>query len=154
MSAFLFDSSALVKRYLDEPGSDWVRRILHPTLGHDIIVAQTTPVELVAAISRRQRGGALTAEDAETAIADLVYDFSVQYDVLALSHMIVQRAMELCRQHGLRGYDGVQLATAAFHSIPNVFGQSEPLVFVSSDKELNQAAITEGLTVFDPSQVR
>lgn len=98
MSAFLFDSSALVKRYLDEPGSDWVRRILHPTLGHDIIVAQTTPIELVAAISRRQRGGALTAEDAETAIADLVYDFSVQYDVLALSHMIVQRAMELDRK--------------------------------------------------------
>src|SRR5438093_9306518 len=114
MAAFLFDSSALVKRYLDEPGSEWVRRVLHPSLGHDVVVAQTTPVELVAAICRRQHAGALPADDAEAAMADLVYDLAVQYDVLALSHPIVQRAMELCRQHSLRGYDGVQLATAVF----------------------------------------
>lgn len=153
MAAFLFDSSALVKRYLDEVGSEWVRRILHPASGHDVAVAQTTPVELVAAISRRQRSGALSADDAEAAMADLVYDLSVQYDVLALSHSIVQRAMELSRQHGLRGYDAVQLATAVFQTFSSVIRFADPFVFVSSDKELNQAAMAEGLIVFDPSQV-
>ena len=59
MATFVFDSSALVKRYLDERGSEWVRRTLLPSSAHTVFVAQTTPVELIAAITRRQRSGAL-----------------------------------------------------------------------------------------------
>ena len=154
MAAFLFDASALAKRYLNEAGSEWVRQLLRPSSAHTVFVAQTTPVELIAAVTRRQRGGALTAADAENAISDMVYDFSIQYRVVGLSHAIVQRAMDLARLHGLRGYDAIQLATAVFTASYRFEQQAETVILVSSDGELNQAATAEGLMVFDPNDVR
>ena len=153
MATFVFDSSALVKRYLDERGSDWVRRTLLPSSAHTVFVAQTTPVELIAAITRRQRGGALTAADADNVISDMLYDFAVQYRVVGLTHAVVQRAMELARLHGLRGYDAIQLGTAAFTNSYRFEQQTETMVLVSSDDELNHAATEEGLIVFDPNEV-
>ena len=79
MAVFLFDSSALVKRYLKEPGSQWVRTTLQPIAGHTILVAQTSPVELVAAVTRRMRGGFLSVSEADEVISDIAYDTAIQY---------------------------------------------------------------------------
>lgn len=53
MSAYFFDSSAVVKRYVNETGTAWVTSILAPTAGHDIYVTRITGVEVVSAIARR-----------------------------------------------------------------------------------------------------
>lgn len=36
MGAYYCDSSALVKRYANEPGTLWVRSLTDPQAGHDI----------------------------------------------------------------------------------------------------------------------
>ncbi len=51
MVIYFFDSSALVKQYVDEPGSGWVRHVLSrfpPTA-----IAEITAVEVVAALAWR-----------------------------------------------------------------------------------------------------
>src|SRR2546426_7224298 len=48
------DTSALVKRYVNEAGSRWLRREL---ARHQISVAQITSVEIMAALGRRYRKG-------------------------------------------------------------------------------------------------
>ena len=153
MAVFLFDSSALVKRYLKESGSQWVRTTLQPATGHTILVAQTTPVELVAAVTRRMRGGFLSVSDADEVISDIVYDTAIQYQPVFMTHDVVKRAMTLSRVYGLRGYDAIQLGTAIHVLVRQAGEEISPVRFVCSDQELIQAAVAEGVVVFNPNHV-
>lgn len=153
MAVFLFDSSALVKRYLKESGSQWVGRTLQPVAGHTILVAQTTPVELVAAVTRRMRGGSLSVSDTDEVIADIAYDTAIQYQTIVMTHDVVKRAMTLSRVYGLRGYDAIQLGTAIHVLVRQSGEEVSPVRFVCADKELIQAAVAEGLVVFNPNEV-
>jgi hypothetical protein len=60
VAAFFFDTSALVKRHVAEAGSHWVRSLTAAKAGHLVYVAGITAVEMVSAITRRQRGGTLS----------------------------------------------------------------------------------------------
>lgn len=153
MSVYFFDSSALVKRYISEVGSDWVQSLTDPAAANTIFIAQITGAEVVAAISRRLAN--ISAADAANAIAAFRYDFANQYDPLEITDILIAQAMDLAESHRLRGYDAVQLAAAleinrrSLATGITVLG-GHTLVLVSSDDELNQAAITERLPVEDP----
>lgn len=71
-----------------------------------------TSVELIAAISRRERGGALTATEANTARTLFQTDLNLEYQVIEVTKELANRAMTLAQRHGLRGYDAMQLAAA------------------------------------------
>jgi len=64
MAAYFFDSSAIVKRYLEEPGSDWVLTMVQPPTLHRILLARITSVETASAIVRSGRGGRLSTGEA------------------------------------------------------------------------------------------
>jgi hypothetical protein len=57
---FFCDSSAIVKRYVKEIGTPWVLSLVAPAAGNRIYVARITSVEVVSAVTRRQRGGNFT----------------------------------------------------------------------------------------------
>ena len=48
MTQYFLDSSALIKRYIVEPGTTWVRSIIQHSSGNTIIIAQTTQIEIVS----------------------------------------------------------------------------------------------------------
>ena len=54
-SAYFVDSSALVKRYVRETGTAWVRSITRRRSSTDIFIALITAVEVTSAIARRRR---------------------------------------------------------------------------------------------------
>src|SRR5450755_1865747 len=64
MAVYFFDSSALVKRHVDESGSAWVRSLTRVKAGHTLYIARITAVEITSAITRRQRGRHLSAAQA------------------------------------------------------------------------------------------
>lgn len=68
MSAFFCDTSALIKRYVSETGSAWLISTLHPNLKQRIYIAQITIVEIVSAITRREKGGSTTPQEAVNAL--------------------------------------------------------------------------------------
>ena len=69
MTAYFFDSSALVKRYARERGTAWVLSIMDPVADHAIYVARITGVEVVSALTRQTRSGAFSLTAAATALA-------------------------------------------------------------------------------------
>jgi hypothetical protein len=145
------DSSAVVKVYLDEVGSDWVETICLQNSEGEIGISQIAGAEVVAAINRRHRTGDIDTTTLETALDAFESDFSHFFVRIPVSLAIIQRAMSLLRRHPLRGYDAVQLATAlewADRLTP--FGLAKP-IFVSADNVLNQAAIQEGLQTENPN---
>ena len=151
MATLYFDSSGLVRRYVNERGSAWVQALTEPTAGHVCVIAQITGAEMIAAVMRRLRRGDTTLADAETAFSNIESDFSDDYFLLETSLARIREAMDLAKVYGLRGYDSVQLATALFlHTQCRVLGQPDPIL-ITSDVELAAAATAEGLIVDDPN---
>jgi uncharacterized protein len=146
VALYFLDTSSVVKRYVQETGTAWVQALAAPAAGHLLFVVRLTLVEMVAAVTRRERGGHISAQDAATALTDFQYDFAHQYFIVEVSAALVNQAAALARTHGLRGYDAVQLAAAV-----EVRSQAPSLTLLSADAGLNAAAAVEGLVADDPN---
>ena len=121
MAVYVVDSSALVKRYVREIGTAWICGLMDPTEGHILYIAGITGVEVVSALTRQTRGGALTPTDAAQALAQFRQDFARQYQIVDLTPPLIAQAMALAETHALRGYDAVQCAVAVelHHGAPS-----------------------------------
>lgn len=150
MAAFFIDSSALVKRYVTERGSTWVKQSVVPTSGNRIYVSRATSVEVVAAIARRAKGGSVAPQDAIATIALFLQHVRTEYRVVELTPVLIDDAIRLAEVHALRAYDAIQLAAALAVRQVRASHGAPALVLVSADLELNTAASIEGLTVIDP----
>ncbi len=97
------DASALVKRYVAEPGSAEVEALISraQAVGTGVI----SRAEVAAALAKGSRESAVKALQAFN--ADWEHMIRLQ-----LSEPLVARAAALAWEHGLRGYDAVHLATA------------------------------------------
>lgn len=156
MAYYFFDSSALVKYYVSETGTQWVRDLIDAQLNtmsaNEISIAHVTGAEIVAAISRRVRMGLTTVTDGAKAIGVFNTHFQTKYRVVIVTLETVERAMSLAEKRALRGYDAIQLATALIVEEEMTADGFGPLTLISADGDLNQAAETEGLLVDDPNQ--
>ena len=124
MAAYFLDSSAVMKRYVQETGTVWVRALTASGTGNFFYLARIA----VAALRQFRR------------------DFGQDYRVVEITIALLQRAAQLADTHALRGYDAVQLAVAL-----DVHARDQALVLVSADAELNAAATAEELRVKDPN---
>jgi uncharacterized protein len=151
VAIYFFDSSAVVKRYVNETGTAWVKNTTNPQAGNRIHLARITAVEVVSALVRRTRGGGLSPGAAATAIAEFRNHLSQEYVSTDVTSVVVASAMRLAEAHALRGYDAVQLAVALEVNRRSVAVGIPGLTLISSDADLNAAAIAEGLTTDDPN---
>lgn len=132
MAAFFLDSSALVKAYIRETGTDWVLELLNAQPPYEFFIARITAVEVVSAIVRRSRGGVLAAEDASNAVRRFLETLEEnQYGVLDVTDRLIEHAIQLARTRYLRGYDAVQLAAGRWVNRRRRRLKIPPLVFVS-----------------------
>lgn len=150
MPAYFFDSSALVKFYVNETGTVWVRSFTDSE-DNVIHVASLAKVETVSALTRRLRRRDIAQAEFDNACDDLEQDFASQYRVVSLTEEIIEEAATLAKKHGLRAYDAVQLAAALDTSRIVSQIESTQLTLVSADLELNAAAQAEGLNVENPN---
>lgn len=147
MAVYFLDSSALVKRYVQEVGTIWVRSLTHRAAGHRIFLAHITAVEVTAAVARRRRGRTLSSRQASSILSRFRKHLAGRYTILEMTPGLLAVAMKLANTRELRAYDAVQLAAAVEL---NRVGQGG-IVLVSADQGLNVAAVSEGLTVEDPN---
>jgi len=150
LAVYYFDSSALVKRYAVENGTDWVISLC---ARDDIAraVSHIGLVEIAAALASKRRGGFLTQDDYDQLLAELVQDAQSDYSLIAVNKVIVDQAIELTRRHKLRGYDAVHLASALMLRSHLSAHNWPPPIFVSADNDLLAAAVAEGLATENPN---
>ena len=151
MVTFFFESSALAKLYIAEIGTDWIKQICDPAKGNTIFVASVAGVEVVSAITRRQRAGAISLNDAKIALRDFRHDFADEFFIIEVDDNLISNAMALAEKHALRGYDAVQLAAALEVQSQRIEDELPPPELISADTALNDAALLEGLKVDDPN---
>lgn len=152
MTNYFFDSSALVKRYVTEPGTPWIRSITTITAVHEIVIAHITPVEVMSAVTRQIRSGTLSTRTGRAIRLLLHRHVKRQYKLVRFSDELVVAAEDLLEHYFLRAYDSVQLASALEINNRLMMAGANPITFVSGDQRLLMAAMAEGLAVDDPYQ--
>ena len=150
MAIYYLDSSALVKRYVAETGSAWVKSLFGPATTDQTTIADITGAEIVSAISRKLRSGGISGTDATNALRRFRSDYAHDFDLINISGSIIADAMHLAEVHALRGYDAIQLA-AARAALRGAQLLGNPMFLVSADSGLNRAAVLEGIAVEDPN---
>ena len=151
MSAFFCDSSAIVKRYVNEIGSNFIDKLADINNGNVVLLARITQVEVTAAIARRLKNGSITQVDAQNASAVFEHDLTNSYLTVEITPILLSSAVSLAAKYALRGYDAVQLAAALEANTERLQKALLPLTLVSADKELNHAAQAAGLRVENPN---
>lgn len=150
MADYFFDSSALVKAYIDEAGTAWVRTILDDPQ-HRISISALAEVEVTSALTRRFNDGDLTQVELDQACDELTLDCAT-YILVEVTDQILEAAVANARTHSLRAYDAIQLtsAIAVRTALLTTQGDANDFALVSADKALNDAARLEQLHVEDP----
>jgi hypothetical protein len=89
MADYFFDTSALVKRHVDETGSKWVRSLIRAKATYRIYIARITAVEVFAAITRRQHSGDLSAPQAGAMFGHFRRNLDQRYRIIDLTPAIL-----------------------------------------------------------------
>jgi predicted nucleic acid-binding protein len=105
MPQHFLDSSALLKRYRDETGSQWMLDLSKTP--DRLIVARLAHVEVTAAIVRRGRQSAESFHEVALALAALDSDMANEFQVVEFSEPLVFRAIKLAQAHSLRAADAI-----------------------------------------------
>ena len=133
------DTSALVKLYIVEVGSDELK--LQVQQAEAVAVCRIAWAEAYTALSRRAREVPEDAFIIEQAKLALAADWP-HYVVLEVDQPLIERAGDYADIFALRGHDSVQLA-AAFET--GRISQS-PILFACFDSRLNKAAKLLGMS--------
>jgi uncharacterized protein len=100
MTIYFLDSSALVKRYINETGSTWVLGLFDPALNNEVFIAAITSVEIIAAITRRSRSGSISISDATITRNQFKSDLHKDYQIVEITEKIITSGMLLAETYG------------------------------------------------------
>ncbi|HEV7858924.1 MAG TPA: type II toxin-antitoxin system VapC family toxin [Pyrinomonadaceae bacterium] len=151
MAAYFFDRSALVKLYVNEAGTAWLKSLTAQHTQNSFFIARITDVEVVSALARRGRAGSLDPSALQAALRQFNLDLTQLYLHVEINQTLTIHAMSLAETNALRGYDAVQLAAALeVCNERRSVGLPTPAL-ISADAALNAAAIAEGLTIDNPN---
>jgi hypothetical protein len=150
VTTYYLDTSALIKRYVDEVGSDWLRAMLDAQ--QDVaLVIHLVIVEVTSALTRRLRENVLTSAEYIQTQNAFRADCLNEYELIAAVGEIIDQANPLLERYPLRAYDAVHLAAAVVANRRLLANDLAPLIFISSDDRLLAAAAAEGLATDNPN---
>lgn len=137
------DTSALVKKYVVETGSDQMVSLMSGDRG--LFTSKLAYAEMCASLARKRREGGLERNHYRRALNSYLRDWEtlIRIELVDGLFPLVRRLVET---HPLRGADAVHLATAVW--VRDETG--EPVTFVAADTSLLAAAAAEGLSVLNP----
>lgn len=134
-----FDTSVIIKRYVQEIDSPRARRMLGR---YRIVTSAIAPVEGVSALCRRRSLAELAQEDFDAIIVRIRADRDY-WELVELGSSVVARAEDLLHHAPVRTLDALHLASALLF-------QKEAgiaLPFVTADRKQGAAASSLGLHI-------
>jgi predicted nucleic acid-binding protein len=147
VSLYFLEATAYIKLFVREQGTDSLIRLLDTLEDNLKLIAASTPLEVHAAIRKRERAGAITPDDAATALESLRQE-SARSVQEPLNPAVLEAARQLIDRTTLRWPEALQLGAAI--TARDMF-HGAAIVFVSASAALREAARAEGLDTLDPS---
>jgi hypothetical protein len=138
-----FDSSALVKRYLKEKGTDVVLSLT--TQEEFVATSKLAYPELLSAFMRKRRAGELGEEPLQSVWDRLDADWPELF-IIEMHDELLPIVKSLIGKYPLKGADSIHLASALW--LESKTGTE--VTFVASDMNLLNAATIENLKILNP----
>jgi predicted nucleic acid-binding protein len=133
------DTSAFVKRYCQEKGSEIVNEIFES--GNEIVTSYWTLAEATAAIDRKVTKGQISEEERDFVLSSLLSDVLDRgITFVKISNEFVEAIIEMILTHHISADDALQLFSCII---------SFSAIFLASDKSIIRAAKRESLKAFD-----
>lgn len=151
MVVFYLDTSVIVKRYMEEPGTEFADMLYEEICGskeHSLSTSILTLVEFVATVRRARKGRIITEED----LHDIIYLFTKEIEHINLRPLdenIMVKSIRIIMDHSLRTADALHLSSAV--ELRDMMKDlNEDVVLVSNDMEMCNAALNIGFKVLKP----
>jgi predicted nucleic acid-binding protein len=148
LSCYFLESTAFAKLFVQEQGTDALIRLMEAVEDNRKLISASTPLEVYAAIRRRERAGAITPENAAAAL-DILRLEAARMVQEPLNPAVLEAARQLLDRTTLRWPDTLQLAAAL---VARDMFQNTEIIFVSSSPQLLEAAKAEAFHTLDPSR--
>ena len=148
MSCYFLESTAFAKLFVREPGTDALIRLMEAVEDNRKLIAASAPLEVYAAIRRRERDGGISPEDAAAAL-DILRMEAARTVQEPLNPAVLEAARQLLDRTELRWPDALQLGAAI---VAREMFQDTEIVFVSASERLLGAAEAEGFNTLDPAK--
>jgi uncharacterized protein len=146
VSCYFLEATAFAKLFVREAGTDALIRLLESIEDNRKLIAASTPLEVYAAVRRRERSGAISKENAQAALEILRLE-SARTVQEPLNPAVLECARQLLDRTYLRWPDALQLGAAL---VARDMFQGTAIIFVSASKTLLEAAAAEGLETINP----
>jgi uncharacterized protein len=137
-----FDTSALIKLFVEETGSHVVSELVSES--PSVATAKIAYAEVYSGLARKYRAGELSGPQYERTRGLFEAEWPA-YIRVDLRDDVLALAKDLAARHPLRGVDAVHLASAL--SIGKAL--TEPVRFVAADDRLLRAARAERMALLD-----
>lgn len=142
MKFYFLDTSALVKRYHSEKGTDKIDKIFSQD-DRAIVISNITITEMVSAINRKKEDKVISKKDQDIALSKFFHDAIKDFLVIDLDEEHIKGSIMLVLKRNIITLDSLQLAVA--------LGLKElKVTFVCADKKLVSVAEKEGLQTINP----
>ena len=132
-----FDTSAFVKRYIEEPGADKV--IENCGNAENLVLSILCLPEIISTLNRLVREDKLSRSDYKKT-RDLILKEIEDVEICYITPEVVARTIDCLENNPVRAMDALHLGCALV---------VEPDLFVSSDHRQIEAAEKEGLKVIE-----
>lgn len=148
MSCYFLESTAFAKLFVQEQGTDALIRLMEAVEDNRKLISASTPLEIYGAVRRRERAGAISPEDANSAL-DILRLEAARMVQQPLNPAVLEAARQLLDRSNLRWPDTLQLAAAL---VARDMFQGTEIIFVSASPQLLEAARAEGFHALDPAK--
>ncbi|QPM67336.1 type II toxin-antitoxin system VapC family toxin [Atribacter laminatus] len=139
-----FDTSALIKFYIDEKDSDLVKETVKSS--EVVFTSKISYVEMFSVFSRIKRDQAITENDYRRILKSFIVDWE-SYAVIEITNRILNISSQLFEFYPLRSLDALHLGSALFTQKE----VDEDIAFVCFDNRLWKAAKEENFKVIPES---
>ena len=149
MSFYFLEATAFAKLFVREPGTEALIQLLEPIEDNRKLISAASPLEVYAAIRRRERSGNIAPEAAAAALESLRVE-SARMVQQPLNPAVLEAARQLLDRTTLRWAETLQLG--AVLAARDMFPGTE-ITFVTAAPQLQEAAEAEGLETLDPTKL-
>ncbi len=149
MSFYFLETTAFARLFVREPGTDALIRLMESVEDNRKLISAATPLEVYAAIRRRERSGQIAPEAAAAAL-ELLRTESARMVQQPLNPGVLETARQLLDRTTLRWPETLQLGSAL--TARDMF-PGTAITFVAASPALLDAAKAEGFDSLDPANL-
>ena len=149
MSFYFLEATAYARFFVRESGTDALIQMMENVEDNRKLISAATPLEVYAAIRKRERAGNIAPEAAAAAL-ELLRVESARIVQQPVNPGVLEAARQLIDRTSLRWPEAIQLGSAltARDMFPGTL-----ITFVSASTTLIDAAKADGFEVLDPGKL-